>query len=83
MILSKLSEDDLAKVLDEHKRLSQAIGFSVGIHSAVEMNIERKFCIVDEYDKIVSNDIGDKVKTPNRDFLLSFLRVRNTFLIEI
>jgi hypothetical protein len=36
MILSKLSEEDLAKVLDEHKRLSLALGFSVGIHAAVE-----------------------------------------------
>ena len=76
MILSKLSEEELAKVLDEHKRLSQAIGFSVGIHAAIEQSIERKPCLIDEYEGIKDQTGDGKVKSQNKDFLLSFLRVR-------
>jgi hypothetical protein len=79
MILSKLTEEELAKVLDEHKRLSQAIGFSVGIHAAGEQSIESKRCIVDEMDAIMDDKLEGKVKSQNRDFLLSFLRVRIIF----
>ena len=63
MILSKLSEEELAKVLDEHKRLSLALGFSVGIHASVEQTIEKKHCIIDEYESIKSEDMEGKVKS--------------------
>jgi len=75
MILSKLTEEELAKVLDEHKRLSLALGFSVGIHTAGEQSVERKKCIVDEEASIRDDNLEGKVKSQNRDFLLSFLRV--------
>ena len=51
MILSKLGEEDLAKIVDQHVKLSHAIGFTVGIHSNSEM--EKKQCLVDESQVIV------------------------------
>jgi hypothetical protein len=81
MILSKLSEEELAKVLDEHKRLSLALGFAVGIHAAAEETIERKQCIVDEYENVKSDSIEGKITSMNKEFLLSFLRVSKRFLI--
>ena len=75
MILSRLSEEELAKVLDEHSRLSAGIGYSVGIHAAHEEIRERKPCIVDELEAIRDHEAEGKVKSTNKDFLLSFLRV--------
>ena len=77
MILSRLSEEELAKVLDEHKRLSAGIGYSVGIHAAQEEIRERKPCIVDEVEAIRDQEVEGKVKSTNKEFLLSFLRVRD------
>ena len=77
MILSRLSEEELAKVLDEHKRLSAGIGYSVGIHAEHEETRERKPCIVDEVEALRDQGVEGKVKSTNKDFLLSFLRVRD------
>jgi hypothetical protein len=62
-------------VVDEHSRLSAGIGYSVGIHAAHEEIRERKPCIVDEVETIRDQDVEGKVKSTNKDFLLSFLRV--------
>lgn len=83
MILSKLTEEELAKVLDEHKRLSQAIGFSVGIHARIDSKLEKKQCLVDEYEEVVKEGGENKVKSQNKEFLLSFLRVSIVTIISV
>ena len=62
MILSKLKGEELGQIVDEHMRLSIALGYNVGIHENSDKEyIEKKRCIVDEVgiikDKIVRIDI--------------------------
>ena len=65
MILSKLQGDELGQIVDEHMRLSLALGFNVGIHANSDEYIERKRSIVDELeiikDKIVRMDNASNV----------------------
>lgn len=55
MILSKLSEEELAQIVDEHMKLSNALGFAVGIHAnSDDNNIEKKSCVYDESEVIMA-----------------------------
>ncbi len=53
--------------------LSQAIGFSIGIHAKGDQSIERKGTYTDE---IMSGATAGIVKNNNKEVILSFLRVR-------
>lgn len=68
-ILAKLTEDELAGILAEHKKLSQALGFSVGIHAKGDQTIEKKVTYIDGQDAML------QVKSVNKDIIFSFLRV--------
>ena len=48
LILSKLNGDELGKIVDEHMRLSQALGFAVGIHANRDEDLEKRESLIDE-----------------------------------
>ena len=67
IILAKLSGEELARIVDEHMRLGQALGVAVGIHAGEE-GAREKECLLDD-------DTG-MVASRNKDVIFSFLRVR-------
>ena len=67
IILAKLSGEELARIVDEHMRLGQALGMAVGIHAGEE-GAREKECLLDD-------DTG-MVASRNKDVIFSFLRVR-------
>jgi hypothetical protein len=48
LILSKLNGDELGKIVDEQMRLSQALGFAVGIHANRDEDLKNKESLIDE-----------------------------------
>ena len=85
VILGKLSEEELAQILREHKMISQALGFSVGIHAKGDQSIEKKSTYTDE---IETGPTAVMVKSQNKDIIFSFLRVsaiytKNSFSLKM
>ena len=63
-------------ILAEHKMISQAIGFSIGIHAKGDQSIERKNTYTDE---IQQGPTAQMVNTNYKDVIFSFLRVSSCF----
>jgi hypothetical protein len=78
LILSQLSEEQLAMILHEHKMLSQSLGFKVGIHAQGDLSIERKQTYTDEIAE--GGASAAMVNTHYKDIIFSFLRVIHRIL---
>ena len=74
-----MSGEELERIVDEHMNLSQALGFSVGIHGKSDDDqAHRQPSIVDPSDTVTlgANSIKEGlVPSRNKEVLLSFLRV--------
>lgn len=74
MILSKLEESQLARIVEEHMAMSIALGVGVGINANTEDGeIQKKAAIIDE--KINEENGAELVKSNNKEIIFSFLRV--------
>ena len=55
VIFSKINEEELRQIRDEHERLSAALGISVGIASDKE--IKPVESLIENYDKILNSTV--------------------------